>query len=169
MHPKELHCWYLITIHNVVTKSSPHPVSLSEGIYDNRKTHGGHHAEIRKGKIDNKHIWWGSQIFNLKYNHYQMYCLWLSFLLWGICSKHCHFQIDWCTTGKRSKFPQYDLLEDVVVESFPNVHQWLPLFPCQYHPDVWLLLDRPSCSEHPCRCPGWGSTTWWCLLTVLLV
>ena len=55
-----------ILVFHELTKSTPHPVSLSESINDDWETHGGHHAEIREGKINNKHVRGRPQILNLQ-------------------------------------------------------------------------------------------------------
>ena len=39
-----------------LTKMSPHPDSISEAIDDYTGTLGDHHAQVREGQVDNKHI-----------------------------------------------------------------------------------------------------------------
>ena len=40
----------------LLTKGSPHPVSLGEGVDDDRQPHGGHHAQVRKGQVHHEHV-----------------------------------------------------------------------------------------------------------------
>ena len=46
----------LIELNVSQTKRSPHPVSLGECIRDDGQSHGCHHAQVREGKVDHKHV-----------------------------------------------------------------------------------------------------------------
>ena len=49
-----------------MTKSSPHPVALSEDIDDDRGSLGDDHAHVRKGKVDHKDVGAGPEACNLQ-------------------------------------------------------------------------------------------------------
>ena len=41
---------------DLAAKGSPHPAVLYKRINDNREAHGGHHAHVREGQVDNEHV-----------------------------------------------------------------------------------------------------------------
>ena len=49
-----------------ITEWSPHPISLGEGVDDDWQPHGGHHTQVREGKVYHEHVGRSSEGFDLE-------------------------------------------------------------------------------------------------------
>ena len=49
-----------------ITEGSPHPISLGEGVDDDWQPHGGHHTQVREGKVYHEHVGRSSEGFDLE-------------------------------------------------------------------------------------------------------